>query len=668
MPAARRGRRGRGGRSVETRGHRPGRAGTEGRRDGRRGDRAKPVKKLRRGVGRTGAEAGSPPSRQVGRPRERRRPRDATPHDRHPPADRRAAGRGPADRRDPDDLQRGRHVARSWTCASKYKDAFKEKHGVGLGFMSFFVKAAIEALQGVPRASTPGSTAATSSISNYYDIGVAVSTERGPDGPGRPRRRPARASPRSRRRSPSCAVKARDGKIAVGDLQGGTFTITNGGVFGSLLSTPILNPPQSGILGMHAIQKRPVAVDDQVVIRPMMYLALSYDHRIDRRPRGGQLPGPDQGMHREPRAADAGDLKRSATASTRTQRDRSQDYGRLPTRSRPLRLAVALTRGVSVAERYDLVVIGAGPGRLRRRDPGGAARHEGRLRREAADPGRHLPEHRLHPQQGPARLERAVPPGQARGSPGTASRSASSALDLAGDARPQGRGRQGADRRRRASCSRRTRSTPVFGTARLASPEHGRGHATSDGGETTLEAGHILLATGSEPVEPAVPAVRRQDDRQLDRGPGVRPGARAPGRRRRRLHRPGAGLGLEAARGQGHGHRVPAADRAAGRRRDRRGCCTRAWPSRGWSSTSRPRSPGAKVEGGKVTVTAEAKDGKTLAVRRRQGAGRPSAAGPTPTGWAWPRSASTSTPKTGQGRRSTSTSRPTCPASTRSAT
>ena len=101
------------------------------------------------------------------------------------------------------------------------------------------------------------------------------------------------------------AGKARDGKISVSDLQGGTFTITNGGVFGSLLSTPILNPPQTAILGMHAIQKRPVAVNDQVVIRPMMYLALTYDHRLIDGREAVLIPRPDQGMRREPGTADA---------------------------------------------------------------------------------------------------------------------------------------------------------------------------------------------------------------------------------------------------------------------------------------------------------------------------------------------------------------------------
>jgi 2-oxoglutarate dehydrogenase E2 component (dihydrolipoamide succinyltransferase) len=161
---------------------------------------------------------------------------------------------------------------------NQYKDAFKERHGVSLGFMSFFIKAAVEALKAFPvlNAAIDGNDIV---YYHTYDIGVAVSTERGLMVPvirGAERLSLAELE----KAVAHYAAKARDGKITVDDLQGGTFTITNGGVFGSLLSTPILNPPQSGILGMHAIQKRPVVVDDQVVIRPMMYLALSYDHRL----------------------------------------------------------------------------------------------------------------------------------------------------------------------------------------------------------------------------------------------------------------------------------------------------------------------------------------------------------------------------------------------------
>ena len=161
---------------------------------------------------------------------------------------------------------------------AKYKDSFKAKHGVGLGFSSFFIKATIEALKAFPNVN--GRIEGTEIVTNHaYDIGVAVSTERGLMVPVI-RDADKLSFAGIEKAIVAYAAKAREGTIAVSDLQGGTFTITNGGTFGSLLSTPILNPPQSGILGMHAIQKRPIAVDDQVVIRPMMYLALSYDHRI----------------------------------------------------------------------------------------------------------------------------------------------------------------------------------------------------------------------------------------------------------------------------------------------------------------------------------------------------------------------------------------------------
>jgi len=161
---------------------------------------------------------------------------------------------------------------------AKYKDSFQKKHGVGLGFMGFFVKAVAEAAKVFPavNARIEGSDVVTP---NYLDVGVAVSTEKGLMVPVL-RDADKMTFAQIEKGIVELAVKARDGKISVADLQGGTFTITNGGVFGSLLSTPILNPPQSGILGMHTIQKRPVVVDDQIAIRPMMYLALSYDHRL----------------------------------------------------------------------------------------------------------------------------------------------------------------------------------------------------------------------------------------------------------------------------------------------------------------------------------------------------------------------------------------------------
>ncbi|HRA47558.1 MAG TPA: 2-oxoglutarate dehydrogenase complex dihydrolipoyllysine-residue succinyltransferase [Thermomicrobiales bacterium] len=158
------------------------------------------------------------------------------------------------------------------------KDAFKEKHGVGLGFMSFFTKAVIGALRTYPRvnAEIQGDEIV---LKHYYDIGVAVSTEEGLVVPV-VRDADRKNFAEIEKAIGELAVRARDGKLELKDLTGGTFTITNGGVFGSMLSTPILNTPQVGILGMHAIQQRPVARNGEVVIRPMMYLALSYDHRI----------------------------------------------------------------------------------------------------------------------------------------------------------------------------------------------------------------------------------------------------------------------------------------------------------------------------------------------------------------------------------------------------
>jgi len=161
---------------------------------------------------------------------------------------------------------------------ARYQDDFTKKHGIKLGFMSFFVKATVHALKEVPaiNAMLDGDTIIDN---HYHDIGVAVSTERGLMVPVL-RDCAEKSLAQIEADLGAYAKKARDGKITLDDLNGGVFTITNGGIFGSLLSTPILNPPQSAILGMHAIQDRPVALNGQVVIRPMMYLALSYDHRI----------------------------------------------------------------------------------------------------------------------------------------------------------------------------------------------------------------------------------------------------------------------------------------------------------------------------------------------------------------------------------------------------
>jgi 2-oxoglutarate dehydrogenase E2 component (dihydrolipoamide succinyltransferase) len=160
----------------------------------------------------------------------------------------------------------------------KYKDAFKEKHGVGLGFMSFFTKACTNALKQFPavNAMIDGQEMI---YHNYADVGVAVSTPRGLVVPVI-RNAESMGLAQIESKIIELAGRARDGKLGIDEMQNGTFTITNGGIFGSMLSTPIINIPQSAILGMHNIVERPVAVNGQVVIRPIMYVALSYDHRI----------------------------------------------------------------------------------------------------------------------------------------------------------------------------------------------------------------------------------------------------------------------------------------------------------------------------------------------------------------------------------------------------
>ena len=161
---------------------------------------------------------------------------------------------------------------------NKYKDVFERRHGVKLGFMSFFVKACIAALKEIPNvnAEIDGDDII---YKNFYDIGIAVGTDRGLVVPV-VRDADHKSMAEIEKEIGDLGVKARDGQLKLEDLQGATFTISNGGVYGSLMSTPILNAPQSGILGMHKIQERPVVIDKQIVARPMMYLALSYDHRI----------------------------------------------------------------------------------------------------------------------------------------------------------------------------------------------------------------------------------------------------------------------------------------------------------------------------------------------------------------------------------------------------
>ena len=161
---------------------------------------------------------------------------------------------------------------------TSYQEAFQKRHGTKLGFMSFFIKAVVDALQFVPamNARIDGDDLVEN---HYYDIGVAVGTERGLVVPV-VRDADKKSFAELESTVAGFAAKAREGKLQLDELTGGVFTITNGGIYGSLLSTPILNPPQSGILGMHKIQNRPVVISDKIEIRPMMYLAVSYDHRV----------------------------------------------------------------------------------------------------------------------------------------------------------------------------------------------------------------------------------------------------------------------------------------------------------------------------------------------------------------------------------------------------
>ena len=164
------------------------------------------------------------------------------------------------------------------TVRTEYKEFFEKKHGVKLGFMSFFVKACITALKEIPEVNAEIENDDVI-YKNYYNIGVAVGTDQGLVVPVVKNADELTVADIEKEIS-SLGKKARDGKLSISDMQDGTFTISNGGVYGSLMSTPIINPPQSGVLGMHKIQERPIAVDGEIKIRPMMYLALSYDHRL----------------------------------------------------------------------------------------------------------------------------------------------------------------------------------------------------------------------------------------------------------------------------------------------------------------------------------------------------------------------------------------------------
>jgi len=170
------------------------------------------------------------------------------------------------------------NMAEVMSLRERYKEQFQKRHGIKLGFMSFFVKAAVDALKAFPlvNAEVRGNDII---YKDHYDVGVAVGGGKGLVVPV-VRNADRLTLAEIEREIADLATKARENRITMADLEGGTFTISNGGVYGSMLSTPILNPPQSGILGLHAIQKRPVAVGEAIALRPMMYVALSYDHRI----------------------------------------------------------------------------------------------------------------------------------------------------------------------------------------------------------------------------------------------------------------------------------------------------------------------------------------------------------------------------------------------------
>jgi 2-oxoglutarate dehydrogenase E2 component (dihydrolipoamide succinyltransferase) len=161
---------------------------------------------------------------------------------------------------------------------AKYKDAFEKKHGGKLGFMGFFVKACVQALKDIPAVNSE-IDGADLVFKNYYHLGIAVGTDKGLVVPV-VRDADKLSIAAIEKQIADYGKRARDGQLKIEEMQGGTFTITNGGIYGSLMSTPILNAPQSGILGMHKIQERPMAVNGKIEIRPMMYLALSYDHRV----------------------------------------------------------------------------------------------------------------------------------------------------------------------------------------------------------------------------------------------------------------------------------------------------------------------------------------------------------------------------------------------------
>ena len=280
---------------------------------------------------------------------------------------------------------------------NQYKDQFEKQHGVKLGFMGFFARACVAALKEIPavNAEIDGNDLV---YKNYYHIGIAVGTEKGLVVPVM-RDADAKSLAEIEKTIADFGRRARDGTLKIDEMQGGTFTITNGGVYGSLMSTPILNPPQSGILGMHKIQERPMVVDGQIVIRPMMYLALSYDHRIvDGREAVTFLVRSAKTVVLEDPAA----LRAGLCNFRRTSADNE----------------------TSVCMAYDLIVIGAGPGGYVCAIRAAQLGLKVAVVEKRADPRRHLPQRRLHPVEGAARCLRTVRGGRSHRSPRWASVSA----------------------------------------------------------------------------------------------------------------------------------------------------------------------------------------------------------------------------------------------------
>ncbi len=275
---------------------------------------------------------------------------------------------------------------------SKHREQYTDRYGVKLGFMSFFVKAAVDALKIVPQLNAEVREPHIV-YRNYYDIGVAVGGGKGLVVPVL-RNAEFMSFAEIEQKIADFARRAADNKLKLEELQGGTFTISNGGVYGSMLSTPIINPPQSGILGLHAIEERPAVRDGQVVARPMMYVALTYDHRIVDGREAVTFLKRIKEVIEDPAAHAAGNL--------------------VPRSSLRLRVS-AVHRNATRPDRHRRRTR-----RIHRRHPRRAVGPEHRLRGTGIAPRRHLSAHRLHSQQGDARIERKIRRNQHTTCPNTA--------------------------------------------------------------------------------------------------------------------------------------------------------------------------------------------------------------------------------------------------------